>query len=95
MGEAGAALGREIAGELNLLRQRQHIRIEPRAEQYLGRDIPGLAMGFGFGEQAGKRAERLDENGNGSVVKGHVMLFSWQGTVKCNSDSAAPGKNHL
>jgi hypothetical protein len=71
MGEAGAAFGREIAGELNLFGKRQHVRIEPRAEQNLGRNIPGPAIRFGLYEQAGKRVERLQENGNGSFVKGH------------------------
>ena len=79
MGEPGAALYGEIAGELDLFAQRQHVRIEPGPEQNLGRNIFGLAMRLGLAEQAGKRAKRLDKNGNGGFIKGHVMLFSWRG----------------
>src|SRR5437868_11258065 len=49
MGEAGAALGCEIAGGRNLLRQWQYMRREPRAERRRGREIPGLAMGLSLG----------------------------------------------
>ena len=77
MRQPRAALCGEIAGELDLLAERQHVRIEPRAEQDFRLDVLRLAMGLGFGEEAGEAAEDLQEGRNGGVVEGHVMLFSW------------------
>src|ERR1700685_4621159 len=75
MGEPRAALAGEIASQLDLFRQRQHVRIEPRVEQYVRLDILRRAIPLGLGENAGKAAEDLQEGGNGGVVEGHVMLF--------------------
>src|ERR1700722_15742110 len=77
MGQPCAALGGEIAGELNLLAQRQHIREQPRAEQHLGLDVLCLAMRFGLAEDAGEAAQHLQIGGDDGVVKGHVMLRCW------------------
>src|SRR6202012_2700066 len=82
MGEPCAGLGREIAGELDLLGERQHVRIKPRSQQHLGLDIFGFAMRFGLGEDAGEATQNLQEGRNGGVVEGHVMLFSWEGIAK-------------
>src|SRR5437762_8210673 len=76
MRQPRATLGGEIAGELDLFAQRQHVRIKPRVEQHLGLDFPGLAMRLGLGEQAVEAAEDLQEGRNGGVVEGHVMLSS-------------------
>src|SRR5271154_1512908 len=84
MGEPGAALAGEIARQLNLLRQRQHVRIKPRAEQHLGFDILRGAVCFRLAENAGEAAEDLQEGGNGGVVEGHAMLFSWLGWLQPN-----------
>src|SRR5580692_9823307 len=75
MGEPGAALAGEITRQLNLLRQRQHVRIEPGAEQHLGLDILRGAVRFRRAENAGEAAEDLQEGGNGGVIEGHAMLF--------------------
>src|SRR5580692_1092307 len=75
MGEPGAALAGEITRQLNLLRQRQHVRIEPGAEQHLGLDILRGAVRFRLAENAGEAAEDLQEGVNGGVVEGHAMLF--------------------
>ncbi len=75
VGEARAALGGEIGGELNLFAERQHVRIEPRSKQHFGLDFLCLAMGLGLAEQAGKAGEDLQVGGNGRVIKGHVMLL--------------------
>src|SRR3984885_10522887 len=75
MGEPGAALASEIARQLNLLRQRQHVRIEPCTEQHLGLDILRGAVRFRLAENAGEAAEDLQESGNGGVIEGHAMLF--------------------
>src|SRR5450631_1626087 len=71
-----AAFCREIADELDLLAERQHVRKEPRAEQHVRRNIFGFAVRLGLGEDAGEAAENLQERRNGSVIKGHGMLFS-------------------
>src|SRR5882724_8533808 len=74
MREPRAAFGSEIAHQLDLPRERQHIGVKPRAEQHLGRDILRRAMRFGLGENLGEAVENLQEGGNGSVVKGHEGL---------------------
>ena len=75
MGEPGAAFAGEIARQLNLLRQWQHVRIEPCTKQHLGLDILRGAVRFRLAENAGEAAEDLQECGNGGVVEGHAMLF--------------------
>ena len=75
MGEARAALGGEIAGELDLLGERQHVRVEPGVEQHVGLDPLRLAMGLGLGEQSGEAGQDLQIGGNSGVIKGHVMLL--------------------
>src|SRR5262249_19717684 len=77
MGKPRTAFGSEIASELNLARQRQHVRIKPRAEQHLRLNILRLAMRFCLGEKARETAEDLQEGRNGSVVEGHGLLFRW------------------
>ena len=72
---AGRSPWWRITRQLNLLDQRQHVRIEPRAEQYLGLDILRGAVRFRLGENAGEAAEDLQEGGNGGVIERHVMLF--------------------
>ena len=59
MCEARAALGGEIAGELDLLAERQHVRKQPRAEQHLGLDFLRRAVGLGLGEDAARGAPRI------------------------------------
>src|SRR6202011_3109571 len=75
VGEARATLGGEIGRQLDLLAERQHIRIKPRAEQHLGRNVLRLAVRFGLGEDAGKAAENLQEGGDGDVIEGHGCSF--------------------
>src|ERR1700730_6701952 len=95
-GEASAGLAGKIAGNLNLARQRQHVRIEPGAEQYFGRNIFRFAVRLGLVEDACKTAENLQESRNGRVVKGHGRLFSCCGisfgAEKDPSSSPACGK---
>ena len=74
MGQPRAALGGEIAGELDLLAQRQHIREQPRAEQHLGLDVLRAAVRVGFGKDTAEAAQHLQIGGDDGVVKGHVML---------------------
>src|ERR1700687_2782998 len=73
--EPRTALSGEIANKLDLFTERQHVRIQPRAEQHFGRNILRLAVRLGLGEDAGEAAEELQECRNGSVVEGHVLLF--------------------
>jgi len=94
-----AALGGEIAGELDLFAQRQHVRIEPRAEQHVGLNVLRLAVRLGLAEDTGETAEDLQEGRNGSVVKGHVMLsVGWGisiGGVRANRSGAARSEIQL
>ncbi len=90
-GQPRAALGSKVAGDLDLLRQRQHVRIEPRVEQHLGLDFLRLAMRLGLGQQAGKAAEDLQEGGNGRVVKGHLMALCCSEIAKRSRNGAAGG----
>src|SRR3981189_2467260 len=76
MRQARAAFCGEIASKLDLAAKRQHVRIQPRTEQHLGLDILRLAVRFGLAEEARETAQNLQERRNGSVVEGHVMLFS-------------------
>ena len=46
----------EIARQLDLFAQRQHVRIEPRADQHVGLNVLRLAVRLGLGEKAGKAA---------------------------------------
>src|SRR5260370_37567740 len=73
--EARAAFSSEVADKLDLARQRQHVRIEPRAEQHLGLDVLRHAVRLGFAEDASDAAENLQECRYSSVVEGHVGLF--------------------
>src|SRR5882762_3770113 len=73
--EARAALSSEVADKLDLARQRQHVRVQPRAEQHLGRNILRLAVRLRLGEDAGEAAENLQECRYSSVVEGHGRLF--------------------
>src|ERR1700746_2982662 len=71
------ALDGEIAGELNLLGERQHVRIKPRRQQYVGLNALGLAMHLRLVDDAGERGEHLDEEGDSCVVEGHEVLSPW------------------
>jgi len=72
----------EIAGELNLPAERQHVRIKPRTKQHLGLNVLRLAVRLGLGEKARKAAQDLQECGNGGVVERHGMLFSLREILK-------------
>ena len=74
MGSRAQPLAAKSVAELELLGQRQHVGIEAHAEHDVFLDVLRLAMRLGLVEQAVERAEHLDEDGDGGVVKGHVML---------------------
>src|SRR5882757_2360308 len=92
LGEPRAALSRKIADKLDLFGERQHVRIEPGAEQHVGLDILRLAVCFGLGEEAGEAAENLQEGRNGGVVEGHGMLFRLMKKVCCWNSSSSTGR---
>src|SRR5262249_1379222 len=74
--QAGASFCGKIAGDLDLLAERQHVRIEPRADQNLRLDVFCLAMRLGLGEQAAQAVKDLQEGRNGGVVEGHGDALS-------------------
>ena len=80
MGQARAAFGGEIGGELDLLATAAACRDNSRAPSSTsGWMFLRRAVVLGLGEDAGEGAEDLQEGGNGGVVEGHVMLVSWFG----------------
>ena len=65
----GAALCGEIADQLHLAGQGQHVGIEPRAEQHVGLNVLRLAVRFGLAEDCGETAEHLEIGGDGGVME--------------------------
>jgi hypothetical protein len=72
---SGGVLG-EVAGDLGLTLQVEHVRREPEAEHHLMRDLARVGVRLGLGETAGERRQDMNEDGNGRCVEGHGLLLS-------------------
>jgi hypothetical protein len=59
------AFSGEIARELNLPAEWQHVGIKPRREQHLGLNAFDLAIGFRFVDEASERGKHLHKGGDG------------------------------
>jgi hypothetical protein len=60
---------REVGRELNLPHQREHVRVQPRLQQHLRRDLHRLGLLLRLDENSSQRLQHLLEHRNGSLVE--------------------------